>query len=160
MLVEDGDMGMKRISKFVILAAAPLLMAAVWMDEQQTYKPYKAPVLSPPAGSVPVSGKEPASRDAELKNPVAPTAAALAQGKALFNTNCALCHGQTPAEPGLVGKKLVPPPPGLDRHKVKGLSDSAIFNAVTFGFGRMPAFKDKLTPEERWSLVNFLRTRN
>jgi mono/diheme cytochrome c family protein len=151
---------MKRISKFVILAAAPLLMAAIWMDEQQTYKPYKAPILSPPADAVPISGKELVSRDAELKNPGAPTAAGLAQGKALFDTNCAMCHGQTAEDRGLVGKKLVPPPPGLDRNMVKGLSDSAIFKAITFGFGRMPALRDKLTPEERWSLVNFLRTRN
>jgi hypothetical protein len=42
---------------------------------------------------------------------------------------------------------------------VQGLSDSTVFKAVTFGFGRMPAFRDKLTPDERWSLVNFLRTR-
>ena len=42
---------------------------------------------------------------------------------------------------------------------VKGLSDAAIFKAITLGFGRMPLFKDKLTPEERWSLVNFVRTR-
>jgi hypothetical protein len=42
---------------------------------------------------------------------------------------------------------------------VNGLSDSTIFKAITFGFGRMPVFKDKLLPEERWSLVNFIRTR-
>lgn len=150
---------MKRILKLVILMAVPLLMAAIWMDDQQSYKPYKAPVLSPPAGAVPVSGKEIVSQEAELKNPVTPTAASLSQGKALFDINCAMCHGQTSAERGPVGKKLVPPPPGLDHDMVKGLSDSTIFKTITFGFGRMPPFQDKLMPQERWNLVNFLRTR-
>ena len=150
---------MKGILKLAILTAAPMLIAALWMDDQQSYKPYKAPVLAPPVGAVPVSGKELVSQEAEFKNPAKSTAASLEQGKALFDTNCALCHGQTPAERGLVGKKLTPPPPGLDRDMVKGLSDSTIFKAVTFGFGRMPAFRDKLMPEERWSLVNYLRTR-
>jgi mono/diheme cytochrome c family protein len=95
----------------------------------------------------------------ELKNPVAPSPASLAEGKALFAINCAMCHGETSAERGPVGKKFTPPPPGLDHDMVKGLSDSAIFTAVTLGFGRMPSFQDKLTPEERWNLVNFLRTR-
>jgi mono/diheme cytochrome c family protein len=150
---------MKRIAKLIILAAAPVLMAAIWMDDQQSYKPYKAPVLSPPVGSVPVSGRELVSQQAELKNPVAPNSASLAQGKMLFDINCAMCHGSASAERGPVGKKLVPPPPGLDHSMVKGLSDSTMFKAVTFGFGRMPAFQDKLMPEERWNLVNFLRTR-
>jgi mono/diheme cytochrome c family protein len=150
---------MKRISQLVVLAAAPLLMAAIWMDEQQSYKPYKAPVLAPPADAVPVSGREVVSQESVLKNPVAPTEASLAQGKTLFDTNCAMCHGLTSSERGLVGKKLVPPPPGLDHDMVKGLDDSTIFKAITFGFGRMPAFRDKLSPQERWSLVNFLRTR-
>jgi mono/diheme cytochrome c family protein len=150
---------MKHISKLVILAAAPLLMAAIWMDDQQSYKPYKAPVLVPPAGAVPISGKEIIPQQGELKNPVKPTEGSLAQGKTLFATNCAMCHGQTSAERGPVGKKLIPPPPGLDHDLVKGLSDSTIFKAVTLGFGRMPPFQDKLTPEERWNLVNFLRTR-
>ena len=150
---------MKRISKLAILAAAPLLMAALWMDDQQTYKPYKAPVLAPPVGSVPVSGKELVTQESELKNPVAPTASVIAQGKTLFTINCAMCHGETSAERGPVGKKLTPPPPGLDHDIVKGLNDSTIFKAVTFGFGRMPAFQSKLTPQERWNLVNFLRTR-
>jgi mono/diheme cytochrome c family protein len=151
---------MKRsVFLFGVLAAAPLLMAAIWMDDQQTYKPYKAPVLSPPVGSVPVSGKELVSQESELQNPIAPTPEVVARGRSLFEINCAICHGQTSAERGPVGKKLVPPPPGLDPDMVQGLSDSTIFKAITFGFGRMPVFKDKLLPEERWSLVNFLRTR-
>ncbi len=151
---------MKRLFLSLILVSAPLLIAAIWMDDQQSYKPYKAPVLAPPSGAVPVSGKEIVSREVELENPIAPTEATLARGKMLFETNCAICHGPTSAERGPVGKKLVPPPPSLDSDMVKALSDTVIFNAVTFGFGRMPAFKDKLMPEERWELVNYLRTRN
>jgi len=150
---------MKRISKLVILAAAPLLIAALWMDDQPSFKAYQAPVLAPPVTAVPVSGKEIVSREAELKNPVVPSKDSLAFGKTLFDINCAMCHGHASAERGPVGKKLVPPPPGLDRDLVRSRSDSHIFKAITFGFGRMPAFKDKLMPEERWSLVNYLRTR-
>ncbi len=150
---------MKRILKLAILVIAPLLAAAIWMDDQQSYKPYKAPVLAPPAGAVPVTGREVVSQESELKNPISPTAESLAEGKALFETNCVICHGQTSAERGPVGKKLTPPPPGLDHDMVKGLSDSTIFKTITFGFGRMPVFQDKLTPQERWNLVNFLRTR-
>lgn len=150
---------MKGIAKLVILAAVPLLTAALWMDEQPSYKAYKAPVPATPAGSVPISGKEIVSREAVLQNPVAPTAASLAQGKTLFDINCAMCHGHTSARRGPVGLKLSPPPPGLDHDLLQSLSDSDIFKATTFGFGRMPQFQDKLMPRERWSLVNFLRTR-
>jgi mono/diheme cytochrome c family protein len=150
---------MKRVAKLAILATAPLLMAALWMDDQPSYKPYEAPVLYPPVGSVPVSGKEIVSREAELHNPVTPNAASLAQGKTLFDINCAMCHGVTSDKTGRVGQRLKPPPPGLAPEMVQGLSDSAIFKAITFGFGRMPPFQDKLIPQERWDLVNFLRTR-
>ncbi len=149
---------MKRVVVLLILAA-PLLTAAIWLDEQPSYKPYQAPVLAPPAGSVPVSGKEIVPQQAGLKNPVPPTEASLAEGKVLFETNCVMCHGQTSSERGPVGKKLTPPPPGLDYDMVQGLSDATIFTAITQGFGRMPPFQDKLTPRERWELVNFLRTR-
>jgi mono/diheme cytochrome c family protein len=150
---------MKRIAKLAILAATPFIAAAMWMDEQPSYKAYEAPLLTPPKGSVPVSGREVVSQEAELQNPVAPTTESLAQGKTLFAINCAMCHGQASAERGPVGNKLKPPPPGLDPDMVRSLSDSAIFKAITLGFGRMPPFQVKLTPPERWSLVNYLRTR-
>ncbi len=150
---------MIRMSRVVILVAAPLLMAALWMDNQPSYKPYEPPIVAPPAGSVPVSGKANGEPRSGTPNPVKPTAESLAQGKMLFDINCALCHGQSSAKPGPVGAKLKPPPPSLDHGMVQGLSDPAIFKAVTRGFGRMPPFRDKLTPLERWALVNYLRTR-
>ena len=150
---------MRGIEKLVVLAAAPLLTAALWMDTQPSYKPYEPPVLAPPAGSVPVSGGETADQESGAHNPVSPDAQSLAQGARLFAINCAMCHGQTPAKPGPVGAKLKPSPPGLDHELLKGLSDSRIFTAITFGFGRMPPFRGKLTVRERWDLVNFLRTR-
>ncbi|HEY6871935.1 MAG TPA: cytochrome c [Geobacteraceae bacterium] len=150
---------MKRIAQLAVLAVSPLLVAALWMDEQPSYKAYKAPVLSPPADSVPVSGKEIVSRESELHNPVAPTAASVAQGKMLFEINCAMCHGHTSVQRGPVGQKLKPPPPGLAPEMVQGLRDSDIFKAITFGFGRMPPFRERLMSPERWDLVNFLRSR-
>ena len=151
---------MKPIARMVILVVAPLLMAALWMDEQPSFKPYEAPVLVPPATAVPFSGTEIISPATERQNPVTPGAASLAQGKALFAIHCALCHGETPAKLGLVGSKLQPPPPGLDRDLLKERSDSHLFMAISNGFGRMPPFKEKLSPQERWHLVNFLRVRN
>lgn len=158
-LVSTAVFGIKRLSRMAILAAAPLLMAALWMDKQPSPKPYQAPILASPVGSVPVSGKEIVSQGTELKNPFTPTVASLVQGKAIFAINCAMCHGQTSAERGPVGRKLKPPPPALDHDLVRERSDAHIFKAITFGFGRMPPFKDKLSPRERWDLVNFLRTR-
>lgn len=150
---------MKRGAGLAIVAVVPLLMAAMWMDRQPSIRPFQAPVLTPPSDSVPVTGREPVPGDAELKNPVAPDPGTLAQGKELFTINCAMCHGQTSAERGPVGKKLTPPPPGLDRNMLQGLSDGAIFKVITQGFGRMPPFQGKLSPRERWYLITFLRTR-
>jgi mono/diheme cytochrome c family protein len=150
---------MMRISRIVILATAPLLAAALWMDKQPAYKPYQTPLLTTPAGSVPYSAQETVPPQAEQKNPFTPSPESLALGKTLFEINCAMCHGQTAVERGPVGKKLKPPPPGLDHDQVGKLSDSRIYNAITRGFGRMPPFQDRLSARERWDLVNYLRTR-
>lgn len=146
--------------KIMILAIAPLLTAALWMDQQPAFKPYQEPVLVSPATAVPFAATMSVSLPGDLQNPVTPSAASLAEGKQLFTVQCALCHGETSLQPGLVGTKLKPPPPGLNAELLKQRSDAHIFNAISNGFGRMPPFKAKLSPQERWQLINFLRTRN
>lgn len=148
---------MRSPAKLIILAIAPLLTAALWMDRQPSYKPYQPPIITSPAESVPTSGREVGSPES---NPIKATTQSRAHGKALFAINCTMCHGETSSKPGSVGQKFDPPPPGLDRGRVQELSDAFIFRVITLGFGRMPPFKDKLSPAERWDTVNFLRTRS
>ena len=110
--------------------------------------------------AVPVSGT--GDRLARIPNciiRVTPTAASLAQGQIALRHQ--LRHVPRPdlGKPGPVGMKLKPPPPGLDHDRGRERSDAHIFKAITFGFGRMPPFKDKLSPAERWDLVNYLRSR-
>lgn len=151
---------MKRMLRQVLLAGiAPLLMAALWMDEQPSFKPYEAPVLAPPAGSVPVTGREVVTQESEPANPIAPESASLARGEGLFAINCAHCHGATSSQPGPVGRKLAPPAPVLSRERLQGYSDADLYKLISFGFVRMPPFAGPLTPQERWDLVNYLRSR-
>lgn len=150
---------MKLPARVLILIVAPLLMAALWMDRQPSFKPYSEPVLVPPDTAVPFSRTAIVSPAIELQNPVAPTALSIALGETLFASDCALCHGETSLQPGRVGDKLKPPPPGLSSELLKERSDSHLYKAISNGFGRMPSFREKLAPEERWHLVNFLRTR-
>ena len=74
----------------------------------------------------------------------------VARGKAGFERQCSSCHGagaQGGVAPPLVGRPL--------RH---GDGDWALFRAVSRGFAgtAMPAFR--LSGEERWSLVAYLRS--
>ena len=149
---------MKPRPKWIIVAMAPLLMAAIWMDKQPSFKPQEAPVLAPPSTAVPTSGKEVVSWQSVLENTVPASKESVARGKALYSINCRMCHGHKPGEPGPVGRHLIPPPPSLYQEQVQNLSDADIFKRITFGFGRMPPFQNKLIPRERWDLVNFLRS--
>ena len=151
---------MKTYRPWLLIAAAPLLLAAVWMDQQPSYKPYEAPLLSPPADSVPVSGQELADPKIIPSNPTEPDADSVTRGAELFLINCSFCHGSEAGPPGPVGRKLQPPAPTLPAQRLAQLSDGELFQRVTFGVGRMPAFRLRLEPAERWDLVNYLRSRN
>lgn len=98
----------------------------------------------------------------ETKNPVEATEESVAKGKELFMTkkgNCIFCHGET----GSGNKENLPrlrrvPADLSDVKRMPKLSDGEIFWKITKGIpGIMPS-RDMLTEEERWHLVNFVRT--
>lgn len=100
----------------------------------------------------------PASR----ANPIAPNAESVAQGEALYQTNCVPCHGPTGKGDGPVGLTLNPRPADLSQHAVPGVhADGQLFEWISNGFpgSVMPAFRESLSEEERWHLINFMRER-
>jgi copper transport protein len=94
-----------------------------------------------------------------LANPVPVSNESVAAGKALYMQNCAVCHGATGHGDGPAARALNPAPFDLTVHV--GLhADGVLWGWITDGIPRtaMPAWKDKLTDQQRWDLVNFLRT--
>ncbi len=97
---------------------------------------------------------------AAVPNPFAGDDDSTAAGADLYAGNCAVCHGETGAGDGPGAAGLDPPPSDLSEGHVQGLSDGALFYIISHGRPDtpMPAWENVLDEDQRWHVVNFLRT--
>ena len=73
-----------------------------------------------------------------------------------YSKNCATCHGNDGRSKTLKGK-LKHARDLTDARWQDEATDERIYNAITNGKGKMPAFKRKLTNEQIESLVSYVR---
>lgn len=97
---------------------------------------------------------------AAVPNPISATEASIETGGSLFAANCATCHGESGLGDGPAAASLDHQPANLTEDHVQELSDGALFYIITNGRPDtpMPAWEDLLDAEQRWNIVNFLRT--
>jgi copper transport protein len=93
-----------------------------------------------------------------LINPFPPTANSLETGQRLYRENCQSCHGVAGHGDGPQAAGLNPPPLDLVVH-VPLHPDGALFGFIQNGVPgtAMPAWGNKLTDEEIWHIVNYIR---
>ncbi len=91
------------------------------------------------------------------ENPVEPTASSIAEGKALFQTHCAVCHGPRGRGDGPAASGLNPRPTDLTQSAMM-LRDGVMAGVITDGRGAMPSFKAALTQSQIWHLTNFVKS--
>jgi mono/diheme cytochrome c family protein len=164
---------MKYLFGFVllILAATVAGMAGVvvmrWNDNMtQTQKivPGERVFAALPAGTVPRTGgeltlpREEREAAAKRPNPLKTTPDSLAKGKELFVIYCAVCHGPEGKGDGPVSPKFIPPPDLSHPSIQKGRSDGYIQHIIGTGGAVMPPYGEALSPQERWHVVNFVRS--
>ena len=93
----------------------------------------------------------------QVKNPLEPlTGKELEEAGRLFNINCAVCHGAKaeangPLAPKIGGvKSIIAAAPGF--------SDGRIFFVMTYGQNNMGSYASQLSREQRWRIVQYIRT--
>lgn len=93
-----------------------------------------------------------------LKNPYQGLDKATLSGKVLYEQLCAICHGKKGKGDGVAGMALTPRPSNFTKDKVQSQTDGAIYWKMTEGKSPMASYKESLTEEQRWQLVNFIRS--
>ena len=101
-----------------------------------------------------------------VSNPTPDTPATVARGKAVYQVNCAVCHGAVAKGDGPAAFTLVPRPVNLQLH-VPQHAPGEVFYWISSGVPgtAMPAWqetdaatgKPKLSDEERWSIIRYVQ---
>jgi mono/diheme cytochrome c family protein len=94
---------------------------------------------------------------AQVKNPLpSMTGAELEEAGRLFNINCAICHGAKGGNDGPVAVKV-----GGVKSIIASsskFSDGRLFYVMTYGQGNMGSYASQLSNEQRWRIVQYIRT--
>jgi high-affinity iron transporter len=94
--------------------------------------------------------------------PTAPTHAPdLTRGAALFQSQCAVCHGATGHGDGPVGRTLSPPPINFtDQGRADQRSSLSLYEVITQGVEGTPmaSYATSLSVDDRWALAYYVGT--
>ena len=93
-------------------------------------------------------------------NPFPPTDDSIARGRAVYERDCLLCHGARGRGDGPLAVSLNPRPADFRVHMLAGHTDAQLFDWITNGVENsgMPPFAAGLSPDERWDVINYIRT--
>jgi len=97
---------------------------------------------------------------AKMKNPVATSAASVTAGQQIYQKQCRMCHGAAGAAETPVAKKMNASDL-TDATWTYGSTDGEIFAVIQDGVGpdfKMKAFKGKVSDQDTWHLVNYVRS--
>lgn len=95
----------------------------------------------------------------DLQNPIPSTEESISLGRKNYETHCQSCHGERGDGKGEHTEKLsIAPSDFTDAHEMAQITDGELFWKISHGKRPMPGFQDKLSEQERWQLVDYIRT--
>lgn len=93
-----------------------------------------------------------------VKNPVASNEQSIDAGKVIYTKNCYDCHGKKGKGDGPKSGDLDKSPKDFTKELFQKQTDGTIFWKITEGRKPMASFKKDLTEEQRWQVINYVRT--
>lgn len=93
-----------------------------------------------------------------MKNPVASNDASIQAGKTLYAKTCAACHGKTGLGDGPKAKSLKTPATDFSKAAFQSQTDGEHFYKTKTGRGEMTKYEGKMSDDDIWNVVNYMRT--
>lgn len=101
-----------------------------------------------------------------LRNPLdsaALTKGMMKEAERLYLINCAICHGTNLDGNGPLYNDGNGPYPSAPKNLVaddaKAFTDGHYFHVITFGIRTMGAYSSQLTPDQRWWVIKYIRSK-
>ena len=124
-------------------------------------------ISTPPNGSVPYHYVD--TEDDRLRamaeittNPFPITAKGLEKGKELYVIYCGICHGDKADGAGYLvrddGGVYPAQPANLVSEEFTAASEGRFYHAIMYGKNVMGGYSDKLSYEERWDVIHYVRS--
>jgi mono/diheme cytochrome c family protein len=96
--------------------------------------------------------------EARKKNPIAVSESSVAAGQKIYLKRCVGCHGKTGDGDGADAADLGIHPAKLSDPLIRKESDGELFWKITVGKKPMPNYGSRLSPTDRWNVINYLRS--
>lgn len=91
------------------------------------------------------------------KSPLPFTKERIMRGRELFNIHCAVCHGEDGYGKGIIVRRGFPPPPSYHSERLREAPDGHFYDVITNGYGKMFPYKSRVTRDDRWAIVAYIR---
>jgi len=79
------------------------------------------------------------------------------KGREKFTIYCTPCHGGLGDGNGVTKARGIAIAPSYHSDRIRTMPEGQIFETITNGYGQMRSYADKLTPEERWAVIAWVR---
>lgn len=143
------------------------------MHDQPKYKSYRASALFadgkasriPPEGTVAqghlrddellFTGKMDGQDSVVFPFPV--TRELLERGQERYDIYCSPCHDHVGTGQGIIVRRGMKQPPSFHITRLQEASPGYYFNVITNGYGVMFSYASRISPEDRWAIVAYIR---
>ena len=92
------------------------------------------------------------------QNPLKANLDAAKEGKKIYVNHCGSCHGDKGKGDGIASSACNPKPADHTSDYVQNEVDASLYWKISEGRGAMPSFKNALTEDEIWKIINYIRT--
>ncbi len=89
--------------------------------------------------------------------PIDIDAATIERGRGRYERTCAACHGMSGYGNTAVTRHMQRPAPSLHEKRLRELLPGKVFTIVSNGYGFMPDYAAKLSTEDRWAVVAYVK---